>query len=65
MTTATLLRFPPRLRFSAMRLFDIEQGRGAVVAVFFQVPINHAGHRQQNQGHDQQHGGQGEAGAQP
>ena len=36
-TTATLLPFPPRVLFSALRWFSLEQGRGAVVAVFFRV----------------------------
>lgn len=65
MPTATLIRFPARLRFSALHLFHIAHGRGAVVAVLFQVPLDDAQHGQTDQEHDQQQRGQGEAGAQP
>jgi hypothetical protein len=64
-TTATLLRFPTRLRFSAMHRFDAAHGRGAVVAVFFEVAFDHAQHRNAHQAQDQQQGREGEDGAQP
>lgn len=56
-TTATLLPFPPRVLFSALHRFSLEEGRGAVVAVFFRVhgaELPDARHHEDDAGRDQQ-----------